>query len=172
MAERGAKTEPYRYYVRSPDGRAMFGFESPEAAETAARTYGEGALVVDTLAQAYKPMLQEMRGGELVISGFGGWDSGRFGLDRDLIEGIKKGHVAIAHAFLAKGADAGARDSHGGPALHWAVGGGRAETVKLLLDAGAEVQARDGEGQSALELAEARGRDEIVEVLRNAGATE
>ncbi len=138
--------EPYRYYVRSPDGRAIFGFESPEAAETAARAYGEGAHVVDTLAQAYRPMLQEMRGGELVIAGFGGWDTGRFGLDRDLIEGIKKGHVAIAHAFLAKGADANARDKHGGTALHWAVGGGRPEIVELLLEQGADPTARDAEG--------------------------
>ncbi len=163
-------TEAYRHYVRSPDGRAMFGFESTEAAETAARAYGEGAHVVDTLAQAYKPMLQEIRGGELVISGFGGWDTGRFGLDRDLIEGIKKGHVAIAHAFLAKGADANARDGHDGPALHWAVAGGRAETVKLLLDQGADPQARDAEGQTALDLAKARNRDEIAELLRGAGA--
>jgi hypothetical protein len=161
--------EPYRYYVRSPDGRAIFGFESSEAAETAARAYGEGAHVVDTLAQAYRPMLQEMRGGELVISGFGGWDTGRFGLDRDLIEAIKKGHVAIPHAFLAKGADANARDSHGGPALHWAVAGGRPETVKLLLDEGADPSARDAEGQSALDLAKARGRQEIAELLRQAG---
>ena len=29
-------TEPYRYYVRSPDGRAIFGFESTDAAETTA----------------------------------------------------------------------------------------------------------------------------------------
>ncbi len=165
-------TEPYRYYVRSPDGRAMFGFESPGAAETAARAYGEGAHVVDTLAQAYKPMLQEWRGDELVIAGFGGWDTGRFGLDRDLIEGIKKGHVAIAHAFLAKGADANARDSHGGPALHWAVAGGRAETVKLLLDHGADPQARDAEGQTALDLAQKRGRDEIADLLRQVGAIE
>ena len=164
--------EPYRYYVRSPDGRAMFGFESPEAAETAARAYGEGVHVVDTLAQAYKPMLQEVRGGELVLAGFGGWDTGRFGLDRDLIEGIKKGHVAIAHAFLAKGANANARDSHDGPALHWAVAGSRAETVKLLLDHGADPNARDSQGQTALDLAKARDRDEIAEVLRKAGAAE
>ncbi len=49
-ANGGAMTEPYRYYVPSPDGRAIFGFESTEAAETAARAYGEGAHVVDTLA--------------------------------------------------------------------------------------------------------------------------
>ncbi len=28
--------EPHRYYVRSPDGRAIFGFDNPEGAETAA----------------------------------------------------------------------------------------------------------------------------------------
>ncbi len=28
---------PHRYHVRSPDGRAIFGFDSPEGAETAAR---------------------------------------------------------------------------------------------------------------------------------------
>jgi ankyrin repeat protein len=117
-------------------------------------------------------MLQEIRDGELVISGYGGWDTGRFGLDRDLIEAIKKGHIALPHAFLAKGADANARDNHGGPALHWAVAGGRVEIVKLLLDAGAEVQAQDGEGQTALELAEKRGKGEIAEVLRGAGAGE
>ncbi len=79
--------------------------------------------------------------------------------------------MAIAHAFLAKGADANARDSHDGPALHWAVAGGRAETVKLLLDAGADATARDAEGQTALDLAQQRGRDEIAEVLRKAGAS-
>ena len=163
-------TEAYRYFVRAPDGRAIFGFETAEAAATAAREYGDGAHVIDTLAQAYLPMLQELRGGELVISGFGGWDTGRFGLDRDLIEAIKKGHVAIVHAFLAKGADPNARDKHGGPALHWAVGGGKAEIVRLLLDEGADATARDGAGQSALDLAEARGKGEIAALLRRAGA--
>ena len=103
--------------------------------------------------------------------GFGAWDSGRFGLDRDLIEGIKKGHVAIAHAFLAKGADAGARDRHGGSALHWAVAGGRPESVKLLLDPSAEARALNGKGQTALDLTQKRGRDEISAVPRQAGAT-
>jgi ankyrin repeat protein len=55
-------------------------------------------------------------------------------------------------------------------ARHWAVGGGKAETVKLLLDHGAEVSARDAQGQTALDLAQARGRDDIAEHLRQAGA--
>ena len=35
-------TETSCYDVRSPDGRAIFGLESTEAAETAAGAYGEG----------------------------------------------------------------------------------------------------------------------------------
>ncbi len=156
---------PHRYYVRSQDAKAIFGFDSLDAASMAAREYGEGAFVVDTMAQAYKPMLHQVRDGDLVYAGYGGWDTGRFGLDRDLIEAVKKGHVAIVHAFLAKGADANAIDANGGPALHWAVGGGKLEIVQLLLQAGADVSVLDGHGQSALMLAQKRGRHEIASLL-------
>lgn len=108
---------PRRYYVRSPDGTAIAGFDQPESVRHAALQYGDGAMVVDTLAQAYHPMLQEVSGGELVYAGYGGWDTGRHGADRDLIEAIKKGHVALVHAFLAKGASANAKDHRGAPAL-------------------------------------------------------
>lgn len=99
---------PRRCSVRSPDGRAIAGFDQPESAKQAALAYGDGAQVVDTMAQAYHPMLQEVSGGELDYAGFGGWDTGRHGFDYDLIEAIKKGHVALVHAFLAKGASANA----------------------------------------------------------------
>jgi hypothetical protein len=161
--------ESFRFFVRAPGGRAIFGFANIEGARTAALAYGEGAFVVDTLAQAYMPMLQETREGELVYAGYGGWDTGRFGLERDLVEGIKKGHVAIVHAFLAKGAPADACDRNGAPALLWAVGGGKREIVELLLAEGAEVNARDTEGRSALRVAEARGRKEIAALLRAKG---
>ncbi len=102
---------------------------------------GAGAAVIDTLAQAYMPMPQEVRlvdgKPSLVLAPVGGWDTGRFGLDRDLIESVKRGRVEIAHAFLEKGASA---------------------------------NARDGSGRSALEVAELRGRPEIAELLRNRGA--
>jgi hypothetical protein len=164
--------EPRRFYVRSPDGRAIFGFDELEGATTAALAYGNGAFLIDTQAQAYSPMLQECLDGEIVYSGYGGWDTGRFGVGRDFIEGIKKGHVAIVHAFLAKGADVNSRDAQGGPALHWAVGGGKPEIVKLLLDQGADLGARDSRGKSALDLAEERNRTEIAALLRRAGAEE
>ena len=100
-----------RYYVRSPDGHVIAGFDHLLDAQAAALAQGDGACLIDTQAQAYHPMAEEVTGGALEFVGVGGWDTGRFGLDRDLIEAIKKGHVAIVHAFLAKGADADAVDA-------------------------------------------------------------
>jgi hypothetical protein len=165
--------QTYRYYVRSPDGRAIFGFDRLEAATQVALEYGIGAALVDTMAQAYHPMLQEVKiaetGKTLAFAPLGGWDTGRFGVDRDMIEGIKKGHAAIVHAYLAKGASANARDAHGGPALHWAVARGSAEVVRLLLANGADVNARDARGQTALDIAVKKDRPAIEEILKGAG---
>lgn len=163
---------PRRYYVRSPDGSAIAGFDQLSSARHAALAYGNGADVIDTLAQAYHPMLQEVSGGELVYAGFGGWDSGRHGLDYDLIEAIKKGHVALVHAFLAKGASANAKDRRGGPALMWAIGGGYADCVRLLLASGADANAKDAEGVTALALARRKNRSDLLEILLAAGASE
>ena len=164
----------YRYYVRSPDGRAVFGFDRLEAAVGVVLEYGEGSALVDTMAQAYHPMVQEARrkadgSKELLYLPIGGWDTGRFGADCDMIEGIKKGHAAIVHAFLAKGASANAVDAKGGPALHWAAARGNAEVVKLLLAHGADVNARDGKGQTALDIAVRKNKPAIRDLLRAAG---
>ena len=167
-------TRTYRFYVRSPDGRAIYGFDKLEAATAVALEYGVGAALVDTLAQAYYPMLQEVQaapeGKALVFGGIGGWDTGRFGRDRDLIEAIKKGSAAIVHAFLAKGADVNARDEHGGSALHWAAARGKTEIVSLLVQSGADVKALDSQGQTALDVARKRGRAEIAVLLERADA--
>ena len=164
----------YRYYVRSPDGRVAFGFDVDNVASAVALEQGVGAAVVDTLAHAYMPMLQEVRivDGKpaLVLAPVGGWDTGRFGLDRDLIESVKRGRVEIVHAFLAKGASANARDERGGSALHWAAARGEAGVAELLLANGADVDGRDGSGRSPLEVAEIRGKPELAGLLRNRGA--
>ena len=165
----------YRYFVRSPDGRAIFGLDLLEAAQTVALEYGKGAHLVDTLAQAYHPMVQEVVADSagnktLVYQPIGGWDTGRFSAERDLIEAIKKGSVALAHAFIAKGASAGATDSNGGSALHWAVGRGNLDIVDLLIVQGADVNVRDGRGQTPLDVAVAKGRTSIAERLKRAGA--
>jgi ankyrin repeat protein len=164
----------YRYYVRSPDGRVAFGFDRDTVANAVALEHGPGATVIDTLAQAYVPMLQEVRlvdgKPSLVLAPVGGWDTGRFGLDRDLIESVKRGRVEIAHAFLEKGASANARDDKGSTALHWAAARGEKKIVELLLARGADIGARDGSGRSALEVAELRGKPEIAELLRHRAA--
>ena len=164
-------SKAYRYYVRSPDGRVAFGFDADKVANAVALEHGVGASVVDTLAQAYMPMLQEVRDVDgipsLVLAPVGGWDTGRFGLDRDLIEAVKRGRVEIVHAFLEKGASANARDEKGGAALHWAAGRGEAAVVQLLLARGADAGARDGRGRTPLEVAEMRAKSEIAELLRN-----
>ncbi len=164
----------YRYYVRSLDGRAAFGFETDKVANAVALEYGPGAAVVDTLAQAYMPMLQEVRlvydKPTLILAPVAGWDTGRFGLDRDLIESIKKGRVEIVHAYLAKGASANARDQKGGAALHWAAARGEESIAELLIAHGADVEARDASGKTPLAVAENRGKCAIVALLRNRGA--
>ncbi|HRY06095.1 MAG TPA: ankyrin repeat domain-containing protein [Hyphomicrobiaceae bacterium] len=164
----------YRYYIRSPDGRAIFGVDILEAAQTVALEYGPGAQLVDTLAQAYHPMVQEVveanDGKSLVYAPIGGWDTGRFTPERDLIEAIKKGSVAIAHAFIAKGASSNAKDAMGGSALHWAVGRGNLDIVTLLIANGADVNARDAKAQTPLDVALAKGRHTIADRLRQAGA--
>ena len=95
----------HRFYVRSPDGKMMVGYDDVNVAKAVALEYGEGAHLVDNRAQAYHPIAQEVSDGELSYVEIGGWGAGKFTVERNLIESIKKGHAAIVHAFLAKGAD-------------------------------------------------------------------
>lgn len=145
------------------------GYDRPEAAKAVALEYGDGAVVVDTLAQAYYPVAEEVIGGELLHSGVGGWNAGRSDPARDLIEAIRKGHPAVVHAFLAKGSDANSRDAKGGTALHWAASRGSVEIAQLLLEAGADPAATDAEGNTPLRVAETKGRAALVDLLAGAG---
>ncbi len=160
---------PSRYYVRSSDGRGIAGYDSRETAEYVALEYGAGAHLVDTLAPVYHPMIQEVEivGGrnELTYLPIGSWGTGRFTPERDLIESIKKGHIAVVHSFLAKGADCNGRDNHGGPALCWAAAGGNVEIVSLLVDHGADPNVRDGNGATPLDVAEKKGRGDVEKLL-------
>lgn len=157
--------EPHRYYVRSPDGRMITGYDRPDAAKAVALDYGEGAVVVDTAAQAYYPVAEEVVGGELLHTGVAGWNAGRSDPARDVIEAIRKGHPAVVHAFLKKGLDPNIRDANGGTALHWAAARGNPEIVTLLLEAGADRTAADGEGRTPLDVARARGKAKVAALL-------
>lgn len=160
-----AKAKAWRYFVRSKDGQAIYGFDRVEAAETAAIAYGDGANIIDTLAKSYQPMLSEVMGGEVRIAGISGWDTGKPGrLDLDFIEAAKK-HVALAQAFLEKGADVNAVDVNGGTALHWAVGGNKPDVAALLLAKGVDASVADGAGQTPLQLAVKLKRTKLIELL-------
>ena len=127
--------------------------------------YGEGAVVVDTLARAYYPAAEEVIGGELLHAGVAGWNAGRSDPARDLIEAIRKGHPAVVHAFLKKGSDPNSRDANGGSTLHWAASRGNAEVARLLLDAGANPAATDGDGNTPLQIARSKGKVKLVAML-------
>lgn len=157
-----------RFYVRSADGQAIYGFDRAEAAETAAIAYGDGAYIIDTMAKSYQPMLSEVMDGVVRIAGISGWDTGKPGrLDVDFIEAAKK-HLALVQAFLEKGADVNAVDVNGGSALHWAVGGNKPEIAELLLARGADAGVADGAGQTPLDLAKKLKRAALIAVLEKA----
>jgi hypothetical protein len=160
----------HRYYVMPPGGEGAFGYDSAEAAEAVARDYGPGAHIVDTGAMPYYPMVHRIdEAGEPVYLEYGAWDT-RVGLDRNLVEAVKKGYPPIVQAFLAKGANVNAVDDDGGTPLIWAVARGQPEIVRLLLSRGADVLAADTGGMTALKLAERKKLPEIAEILRAAGA--
>lgn len=63
-------TTPRRYYVRGPDGTAIAGHDDLASAQHAAVAMGDGTHLIDTMGQAYYPMVQEAAGGgEIVYSG-------------------------------------------------------------------------------------------------------
>ena len=51
----------HRYYVVSPSGAAVVGFDSAEVAARVAVKYGESAHIVDTRAAPYHPMAEDGR---------------------------------------------------------------------------------------------------------------
>jgi len=158
----------HQYYVRSSDGRAIYGFDRPEGAETAAKEYGDGAFIVDTRALTYQPMVQMVQDGEVVYFGVSGWNTNKLNVSENMIEGVRNGHVAIVHAFLAKGADANFVDKNGGSPLHWAAARGLTDIAELLLAHGARPQTADKDGETPLDIARGRKKKALIDLLESA----
>ncbi len=161
--------KPRRFYSVSPDGKIVAGFDFRAGAETAAVAFGDGAHVIDTASSAYQPAVSMVEGGEMVIAGYGSFDA-RDGLEKNLIEAIKKGFAPTVRAFLAKGADANAVDANGGTALIWAAAKGSGEIAAILIEAGADVNKADHGGMTPLKLAEKKNKETVAALLRDAGA--
>ena len=80
------------------------------------------------------------------------------------------GHVAIAAALLAAGADVSLTTGSGQTPLHWAANGGYAAVVATLLAADAEVNAKSDDGGTPLRFAAGGGHVSAVAELLAGGA--
>lgn len=80
--------------------------------------------------------------------------------------------MEVVKALLAAGADVNIIDGrHGGTALHWAAGSGRAKVGKILLAIeGIDVSAVDKYGDTSLHRAAEHGSAELVKTLLEKGA--
>ena len=88
-----------------------------------------------------------------------------------LIYAIKAGHVSIARALLAAGADPNVRmGMHDGTLLHYAIERSNVELVKLLLEYKANVNAKNYMDESILETATEKNNKEILDLLKQNGA--
>ncbi len=154
---------PKRFFVISPNGGRVDGFDARVSAEAAALAHGDGAHIVDTVAQVYHPIAQAVENGEVKYLEYGAWNTS-VSDDANVIEAVKKGYAPIVRAFLAKGGSASAVDAKGGTALHWAAASGNADVVATLLEAGADPTVEDGKGRTPVDVAMSKHPD-IAAVL-------
>ncbi|CAE7237670.1 unnamed protein product [Symbiodinium natans] len=84
----------------------------------------------------------------------------------------KKGHVEVARALLAGGADKDWQDgvTSEKTALMHACAQGHIDMVRFLLEAGVKTNLKDSQGKTALMHAAGQGHAEIVHLLVEAGA--
>lgn len=101
--------------------------------------------------------------------------SPRFGASRIGLRFDRSDQKRVSRAgarVLAKGAHANACAKQGSPAILWALGGGKTECLKLLIQAGVDSNVKDPGDLASMALAEQRNRREILRILTIAGATE
>jgi hypothetical protein len=90
--------------------------------------------------------------------------------DRQLLDAVVAGDLALVQTLLEKGADVNAKVQSGATPLMMAAEQGNLDIVRLLLDKGADVNAKDGQDSSALIEASKEGFIEIVKLLLEKGA--
>jgi uncharacterized protein len=90
--------------------------------------------------------------------------------NQQLIDAATRGEVAEVQAWLARGAQVGARDERGRTALMAATQANRVEAAALLVAAGSDVNAKDNLQDSPYLYAGAEGRLEILKITLTAGA--
>ena len=80
-------------------------------------------------------------------------------------------HTEVIAILLGQGADPNAQNIAGDTPLICATkyAGGKAATVKLLVDAGTNATLKDDDGKTALDYAKEKGQKEAIALLENPG---
>jgi ankyrin repeat protein len=79
------------------------------------------------------------------------------------------GHMALAQALVAQGADVNTPDHHGGTPLTQAASSGHLDMVRYLVQNGADIHAQIYDGRKAFNLAVTHGRKRVAEYLLSLG---
>lgn len=84
---------------------------------------------------------------------------------RNPVDYVTLGTVDQLRSQLDAGLDPNTTDEYGTPLLHHAVGAGRLDSVKLLVERGARVNSFDTEGQTPIDIAGLYGQADIAAYL-------
>jgi ankyrin repeat protein len=89
--------------------------------------------------------------------------SGSYALNAAAVEN----EIEVIRVLLARGADPNVQNSQGDTPLICATkyGGGRAETVELLVQAGSDLGVRDNKGNTALDYAKAKDQQAAIALI-------
>ena len=128
-------TSAQRFYIRSPDGRMIVGFDDLDAAGPVALDYGEGAHLVDTKAQAYHPIAQEAIVHAFLAKGADPNTKDDNGAPA-MLWALARGKADVVELLITYGADVNARDAAGTSALDRALERNKPALVELLQRAG------------------------------------
>ncbi|HEX4674961.1 MAG TPA: ankyrin repeat domain-containing protein, partial [Steroidobacteraceae bacterium] len=182
LLDKGANPNMQLFY--RPAGRGGAGAARGATPLMAAASDDDVELVKLLLAHGADPKLYQADNQTPIMAALGGrgvFGGGGAANPQAAVEVIKLLHdagtdvniMSIQHHLLR---------TRGGTALHFAVRGGSAQAVKLLVSWGIDVNARDPDGLTALDYSMARGyvpflqqrqpaQQELAKLLRDAGAT-
>jgi ankyrin repeat protein len=182
LLDKGANPNMQLFY--RPAGRGAGGAARGATPLMAAASDDDVELVKVLLAHGADPKLYQADNQTPIMAALGGrgvFGGGGAANPQAAIEVLKLLHdagtdvniMSIQHHLLR---------TRGGTALHFAVRGGSAQAVKLLVSWGIDVNARDPDGLTALDYSMARGyvpflqqrqpqQQELAKLLRDSGAT-
>lgn len=158
----------------TPLGQAV----SRDRVEIATLLIGKGAKLETKNKQGFTPLIQAAAGGNLEMVNALLVAGGNPNAE-DMVEftplkyAVTADKPEVVRALVAKGAKVdktGVKTNPGQTALHMAIGSGKVEMVKLLLELKANPNARKKDGETPLSLARKGDQEDVIKLLKAAGA--